>query len=140
MQESHAPDVCWKPSRLLNDLQLSQQLILRLDKEKGITDNSLVPRALDAPGNPETTSGPSASAAEGEGNPEVKTEEATEASAKDQDVEMKDSRPSEDVNGAAVKLEDQDKGNGANGAHSMDIEPRSTSLKRTNFTPSSSSA
>ena len=41
-QSTNAPDVCWKPSQLVSHLQLSQQLILRLDQEKGITENSLV--------------------------------------------------------------------------------------------------
>ena len=34
--------MCWLPSRLTKDLELSAQLILKLDQEKGISENSLV--------------------------------------------------------------------------------------------------
>ena len=44
VQKKTAPEVCWKLVRLLSDLQLSQQLILKLDEEKDITENTLVPK------------------------------------------------------------------------------------------------
>ena len=44
LQENRAPEVCWLPSRLTKDLELSAQLILKLDQEKGISENSLVAR------------------------------------------------------------------------------------------------
>ena len=37
-----AHEVCWKPERVATDLELSKELILKLDAEKGISVNELV--------------------------------------------------------------------------------------------------
>lgn len=37
-----APALLWKPERVVADLKLSQQLIEKLDEEKGITSNPLI--------------------------------------------------------------------------------------------------
>ena len=89
MQQNHAPEVCWKPSRLLNDLRLSEQLILKLDEEKGITENTLVSRpsevgGAEPKGDTEMKEGEDREAKEGEAR-ETKEEEADAV-----DTEMKE--------------------------------------------------
>lgn len=41
-----APNLCWRVSRVVHDLDLSRQLIRKLDAEKGIEDNPLLPKGL----------------------------------------------------------------------------------------------
>ncbi len=44
-----APNLCFKPARVAHDLDLSRRLIRKLDAEKGIEENPLLPQLKDEP-------------------------------------------------------------------------------------------
>ena len=44
-QARRAPAVCWKPARVKADLALAQQLMAKLDAEKGIAANPVAAHA-----------------------------------------------------------------------------------------------
>ena len=41
-----APNLCWRPVRVAYDLDLSRRLIRKLDAEKGIEENPLLPKLV----------------------------------------------------------------------------------------------
>lgn len=45
---AYAPSFCWQAQRLATDLLLSRRLIRKLDWEKGLPDNPLLPRSAEA--------------------------------------------------------------------------------------------
>lgn len=69
-----APQVCWKPERLMSDRELSCQLIQKLDEEKGIASNELL--AADKAGPAEPASVPEAANGTAVAKEETKAEAA----------------------------------------------------------------
>lgn len=119
LQVKTAPEVCWKPSRLLSDLQLSQDLILKLDEEKGISENTLVPKPKKVEEEVKKED------EKKEGKEENEDASKAENSVKEEDTEMQDIRPSEDVNGASVKIESKSESDSANPGTSKSTKRRS---------------
>ena len=109
LQNNNAQEVCWLPSRLANDLQLSQQLIRKLDEEKGIAENTLLPKASEPSPAEDKAATPAPKADE-----EIKVEDPEASKA----LDLSDMKPTEAPEGTAdgdkavpdpeVKAEDAD--------------------------------
>lgn len=60
-----APAVCWRPSRVAVDLALAKKLVRKLDEEKGIQGNTLLPLLAGATAHARGEAGGAGKAAEG---------------------------------------------------------------------------
>lgn len=99
------PALAWRPAQLAADLSLAKQLMLALDREKGVTTNPLAPPSAAAEGGDAQAEGgaeggaePAASPTEQQEQQEAQQGQQGQAAGEDSDAEL----PAEE---AAAKLD-----------------------------------